>query len=221
MWRLDEFRFDEEIEADEVYVFDDSIGELVPIGRDEAIALAHGRELNLVAWWPVGAEAEMPSCIMSKVSLPLRWEKVTTEPADEPIDERLWFEAPCGGRDLLLEGGGHTFRGRMSAWCPDKDVSYRVSLSEMGEMSEEARYFIRGYLSGNEPNWPEDDGGYTDPDDLVAWQEATRRFRQTGSWYGRWGTCSVCGCVLLPDSASDRCAEHHESTQSSDVKKAP
>jgi hypothetical protein len=208
MWRLDEFRFDEQIEADEVYVFDDSVGELVPMARDEAIALAHGRELNLVAAWPGGAETEIPSCIISKVSLPLRWEKLSDRHVDKPIDERLWFEAPCGGRDFLLEGGTHTFRGRMSAWCPDKEVSYRISLNEMGQMSEEARYFIRGYLSGNEPNWPEDDEGNIDSDDLVAWQEATRRFRQTGSWYGRWGTCGICGCVLLPDVATDRCAEH-------------
>ncbi len=208
MWRLDQFRFDEQIEAAEVLVLDETVGELVAMGCDEAIALAHERGVNLVEWWPAAADDPMPACILSKVALPLRWEAVPGANADDAVDERLWFEATCGGRDFLLDGGAHTFPGRMFAWCPDKEVSYRVSLAEMGEMSDEARYFVRGYLSAAEPDWPAGDDGDVDPDDLAAWRSATRRFRETGSWYGRWGTCEVCGCVLLPDSAADRCAAH-------------
>lgn len=105
-------------------------------------------------------------------------------------------------------GNGHTFIGRIAAWCPQKDVGYNVSLNEMGAMSTESRYFIAGFLAGNEPRYPSDDEGETDEADLIAWQSATRRFRRTGSWYGRWGTCQVCGCVLLPDTAADHCQEH-------------
>jgi hypothetical protein len=75
-------------------------------------------------------------------------------------------------------------------------------------MSEEARYFVAGFLAGNEPGYPADADGETDEADLAAWRAATARFRRTGSWYGRWGTCQVCGCVLLPDTADDRCHEH-------------
>ncbi len=67
---------------------------------------------------------------------------------------------------------------------------------------------IAGFLAGNGPGYPADADGETDDADLAAWQAATTRFRRTGSWYGHWGTCQECGCVLLPDSADDRCHEH-------------
>ena len=68
-------------------------------------------------------------CRIGKVSQPIRWEHVPEpEPAEGP-DPLLWFEAPCGGRDLLVGSGG-TYPGRMSAWCPDKKVGYNVSLAE-------------------------------------------------------------------------------------------
>ena len=122
-----------------------------------------------------------------------------------PVDERLWFDASCGGRDFLV-GNAHTFTGRMTAWCPRKGVTYNVSRSELETMAEETRYFVAGFLAGNEPRYPDDDG--TGEADLTAWAAATARFRRTGLWYGRWGTCAECGCVLLPDSAGDRCQEH-------------
>lgn len=55
---------------------------------------------------------------------------------------------------------------------------------------------------------PLPDMGDTTPEDEAAWRAATRRFRRTGQWFGRWGTGDECGAVLLPDSASHRCAEH-------------
>ncbi|WBC17225.1 hypothetical protein O7600_10500 [Micromonospora sp. WMMA1998] len=201
MWSLAEFRFDEAIEAAEVYL--DSGTGLELMARDEAIALAHERGANLVAWCPPDGEAT-PSCVVAKVSQPLRWEQA---PLDEPaLDERLWFEAPCG-RDVLV-GNGHTFTGRMAAWCPHEGVGYNVSRPGMGAMSDEARYFVAGFLAGNEPRYPADVDGEPDEADLSAWRAALARFRRTGSWYGRWGTCQVCGCVLLPDTADNRCHQH-------------
>lgn len=205
MWSLSRFRYDEGIDAERVDVLlDDG---LEPMSRDDAIAYAHEHGGNLVAWWPAPDDA-CPACVVSKVSLPLRWERLPDEPAPE-VDERLWFEASCGGRDFLV-GNGHTFVGRMAAWCPDERVGYNVSLGEMGEMSDAARYWVAGYLAGSEPGYPydEDADAAAEAADLAAWEAALRRFRRTGEWYGRWGTCRVCGCVLLPDTAADRCAEH-------------
>jgi hypothetical protein len=145
---------------------------------------------------------------LSKVTLPLRWERV--EAVGEEIDERLWFEASCGGRDSLDGRNPHTFIGRMSAWCPHQQVGYNVSLAELAEMSSEARYFVKGFLSGTEPSYPADDEGETKPEDMEAWSAATARFRRTGSWFDRWRTCDESGCVLLPDSSSHRCAEHQD-----------
>jgi hypothetical protein len=201
MWSLAEFRFDEAIDADRVYV-DLGTGRSELMARDAAIAAAHERGLNLVAWWPGGQPPI--SCILAKVTSPLRWERAPAD--DEPIDERLWFEGTCGNRDFII-GNGHTFVGRIAAWCPTKSISYRISLGEIGDMSEESRWYLRGFLAGVEPGWPVDADGDTDEADLRAWRAATRRFRSTGSWYGRWGTCDVCGCVLLPDTAADRCHE--------------
>ncbi|HXS63217.1 MAG TPA: hypothetical protein VN767_10085 [Streptosporangiaceae bacterium] len=209
MWALAEFCFDEGIEAAQVAVFDgagDCAGESRLMARDEAIALARGRGASLVAWWPFAA-GEVPSCIVAKVSVPLRWEELPDDDVPVVADERLWFEAACGGRDFIV-GNGHTFPGRLAAWCPHQRVGYNVSLGEMGAMPVETRYFVAGFLAGHEPGYPVDEQGDSDEADLTAWRSATRRFRRTGSWFGRWGTCEECGCVLLPDSAASRCERH-------------
>jgi len=206
MWSLDQFRFDEGINASQVLLYDDQAGQTKPMSLTEALRIARSRDTNIVAERP--DNDEFPACNLSRVTLPLRWERLPDGDDPEPVDERLWFEGSCGERDFLVEGEGHSFRGRMSAWCPHLRRSYRVSLSEMEPMSEEASYFVRGYLSGSEPNPPTDGDGNTTPEDLLAWRSATKRFRRTGSWYGRWGTCQTCGCVLLPDSGDQRCAEH-------------
>ena len=145
-------------------------------------------------------------CTIGKVALPLRWEVSSGD--RELIDSELWFEGSCGGRDFLVDGYGHTFPGRLSAWCPAEDVYYNVSLSAIGLMSTASRYFIRGFLSGNEPGPPEDEEGEMTPEDHAAWLAASRRFRRTGYWHGRWLTCRECGCVRLPDSAAEHCVAH-------------
>jgi hypothetical protein len=210
MWRLDQFRFDEGIAASQVVFLVDDEEHLMSL--DDGIEFAHARSTNLVAWWPGQVRDDAESCFLGKVAGPLRWERIPEyDDAGPPeIDERLWFEASCGQRDFLQSVGGHTYRGRMLAFCPhDPDFpGYHVSLSEMGEMSVEAEYFVKGYLCGDEAGPPEDDDGDSTPADLIAWSHALRRFRETGSWFGRWQTCEICGCVLLPDTAGNRCAEH-------------
>jgi hypothetical protein len=207
MWPLRWFKFDDAIQSEEVYVTISPDEEALLMPQEDAVAIAHGQGLNLILEWPEQLTTGPPWCWIGKVALPLRWEHLPGDPP-EP-DEQLWFEASCGGRDLLTGNGG-TFPGRMAAWCPDKRVSYNVSFSEIGQMSQQASYFVAGYLAGSQPGPPppKDAGGDIEPDDLAAWIASASRFRRTGSWLGRWRTCQTCGCVLLPDSAADRCREH-------------
>lgn len=160
------------------------------------------------AWGYMASSDHVTSCFVGRLALPLRWEKTPAVPPLASVDERLWFEAPCGGRDYLLEGSGHTFVGRMSAWCPDSQRGYNVWLSEMGAMSDEAQYFVRGFLSGTEPGPPADADGAAPPADLDAWERAIFRFHSTGGWNDGWATCDVCGCVLLAGTWGSRCQEH-------------
>jgi hypothetical protein len=210
MWALRAFRFDDGIKVGEVWLIDEEAtsGRLERMLRDEAIAVARARGQHLIAEWPQDSDGDAPCCLIGAVSAPVSWEQLPdNDEVHDNLDERLWFEASCGGRDLLV-GNPHTFRGRMAAWCPHQNRGYTVSVSEMGAMADETRYFVRGFLSGNEPGPPFDDDHGTDRADEVAWRSALRRFRRTGSWYGRWRTCEICGCVLLPDSHADRCHEH-------------
>ena len=208
MWPLRWFRYDEGIDSPQVYLLDgDGAAELM--SRDDALAIARSRGLHLVPEWPGHQVTGAAWCRIGMVSLPVRWEQLPEpEQAGEP-DPLLWFEASCGGRDLLAGNGG-TFRGRMRAWCPHEQIGYNVPLAEMGHMSQEARYWVAGFLAGNQPGPPPplDPDADTDPGDLIAWRAATSRFRRTGLWFGRWRTCQACGRVLLPDTAADHCQEH-------------
>ena len=69
---------------------------------------------------------------------------------DLEYDDCLWFyHKGCEGRHYLL-GNPHTHYGRMFAWCPEKNTTFCVSESEMNEMSNESKYWIKGFLSGSE-----------------------------------------------------------------------
>jgi hypothetical protein len=214
MWPLRWFHYDEGIDSSEVYLLDGPGGAEL-MSREEALAIARDRGLNLIPEWPEHQVTGPALCRIGAVSLPVRWEQVPEAARAGEPDPLLWFEAPCGGRDLLVGNGG-TFRGRMSAWCPDKQVSYNVSLAEMGQMSQEARYWVAGFLAGNQPGPPPppDPDADTDPGDLTAWRAATGRFRRTGQWFGRWRTCQTCGRVLLPDTNAENCQEHAQGQSS-------
>jgi hypothetical protein len=109
MWSLSEFRFDETIDGDEVYLHLEhgEEGEVLPKGL--AIDIAHARGANLVPDWP-HQEVPVP-CHVALVTEPVRWENAPVDPQPPVIDERLWFEASCGGRDFLSDENGHTFAG--------------------------------------------------------------------------------------------------------------
>lgn len=66
------------------------------------------------------------------------------------VDDKLWFyHKGCEDKHYLI-GNPHTHAGRMLAWCSNKNVTFCVSESEIEDMSLESKYWIRGFLSGNE-----------------------------------------------------------------------
>ena len=127
-------------------------------------------------------------------------------PAD--VDPRLWFEMHgCEGRHYLVDGNLHTFHGRMYFYCPPQNLYTRISKSEIGQCSDETRYFILGYLSGNEPPPPRggDNDLLDDRDPAFAlWRKATEVFRDTGYWWsGDPRTCERCHSELLPSEPGE------------------
>lgn len=118
------------------------------------------------------------------------------------VDPALWFDSmPCG-RHYFVDGNPHTFRGRMWAYCPAKGIYTRVSKGELEHCSREAEYFMRGYLSGNEPGPPisEDEDLLPEEDPrMIRWRIAVELFRETGYWIeGQRPHCDLCGAELLP-----------------------
>ncbi|HLL68773.1 MAG TPA: hypothetical protein VK453_24110 [Micromonosporaceae bacterium] len=105
----------------------------------------------------------------------------TRPPVPPDVDPDLWFDTEHCGRHYLLDGNSHTFRGRMLAYCAERGIHTRVSKGEISDCSEQTRYFVRGFLSGNEPAPPESDSGI-DPA-YLAWSDAAARFRDTGYWH--------------------------------------
>ena len=113
------------------------------------------------------------------------WEAVAVAKGDLPadVDSELWFECRHhpGSRDYLLSTPWHTFPGRMSAWCAERQVSFRVSFSELPpDLSPATQYWVKGFLVGNLPRQPDmdDDDGAA----LAAWQIKARNFLATGQW---------------------------------------
>lgn len=70
------------------------------------------------------------------------------------LDKVLTFEhIGCPGIHYVL-GNPHTHPGRILGWCENKQRSFFFSLSEVVNPSMETKFWIKGYLSGNEPMPP-------------------------------------------------------------------
>jgi hypothetical protein len=122
------------------------------------------------------------------------------------FDENLWFlmGEHCEGKHFLL-GNAHTFRGRMLAWCPAKERSFFVSKSEIGKCSLETKFWVKGFLAGNEPDAPTDknqDSVTPDTEEYKNWLAAVKLFAETGCWNEMQLDCEVCGRSLLPSEAT-------------------
>lgn len=102
----------------------------------------------------------------------------SSEMTPPEIDPDLVFQGThCNGLHYLV-GNPHIRPGRMAAWCEEQQVEITVSLKDMAYISSPAKYWINGFLAGNEPSPP----GSHDSAGLTAWESARRTFRATGEW---------------------------------------
>jgi hypothetical protein len=102
------------------------------------------------------------------------------------VNPKLWFtmDPSCTGKHFLL-CASHTFPGRFTAWCPLKKRSTNCSLSDVKDASKEARYWLKGFLAGNEPPPPRGESGYSleaSSPEFKDWEKRARRFQKTGVW---------------------------------------
>lgn len=94
----------------------------------------------------------------------------------EEIDLRLRITIGSCPVEHYLVGNPHTFRGRIATWCPLDSVEVNVSKSEIVATTDEAKYWIDGFLAGNEPPPPDSD----DPAAEREWENIRHLFRMQG-----------------------------------------
>ena len=116
------------------------------------------------------------------------------------IDEKLWFYLKgddCTEKHYII-GNPHTFHGRIMGYCPKQKKSFYFSITEIERMSVETQYWIKGFLSGNEPEAPIDEDGDTifEGEEYDFWAESIKVFHKTGYWYGDERFCDICGRKL-------------------------
>lgn len=94
----------------------------------------------------------------------------------EGIDPRLRITIGACPVEHYLSYNPHTFRGRIATWCPLDSLEVNVSKFEVRSGTDEALYWIEGFLAGNEPPRPRSD----DPAAEGEWQNIRREFLATG-----------------------------------------
>jgi hypothetical protein len=70
----------------------------------------------------------------------------------------------------------------------------------MDKMSQATKYWVKGYLSGNEPSPPVDEEDFVLPithEDYLHWKESIELFHKTGYWYYGDRQCDICDKRLL------------------------
>ena len=129
-------------------------------------------------------------------------------PSSIQIDANLWVLLhDCSGKHYLLYNP-HTFIGRIAAYCESKNRLTNISKAEIADTSLEAKYWLKGFFAGCEPDCPKTEDGDTLPDDhphVIEWREAIREFPKTGLWYSGAHQCLSCGAKLLPTTLGEHC----------------
>jgi hypothetical protein len=124
------------------------------------------------------------------------------------IDRKLWVIVPgcCDNKRHYLGYNPHTFHGRISVWCPLLNRWTNISKMNISRQSEQSRYWIAGYLNGNEPECPLGADGLPvemDSDEFLLWKRSIYLFTTTGYWNAGTRHCSRCRTQLLHSSLRD------------------
>lgn len=127
------------------------------------------------------------------------------------MDKNLWFtlqDHECQGEHYIL-GNPHTFNGRILGYCTEKGKSFYFSKAEIKNMSLETKYWIQGYLFGNEPEPPTDEEGNMDfnSNSYLHWKESAELFHETGVWLSGERKCEACEKLLLNSWTGLQCKE--------------
>lgn len=124
-------------------------------------------------------------------------------------DKNLWFEhLGCEGKHYLI-GNPHTYVGRMWAWCPKEKRSIFITKADMGKMSNQTKYWVEGFLFGNQPKPPTDIDGMVDfqSEEYKNWEKDVELFRKTGYWTEEKRDCIMCGKLLMPSESNEFCGD--------------
>lgn len=99
------------------------------------------------------------------------------------IDKALSFEHNgCTGLHYIL-GNPHTHPGRIMGWCEKKQTSFFFSLSEVINPTIETKFWIKGFLAGNEPSPPLINGDVDfESEEYKLWQKKLKDFNESGYW---------------------------------------
>jgi hypothetical protein len=96
------------------------------------------------------------------------------------FDRALWVE--MDGDRGYIAGNAHTHRARLHVCFPDQGYTATVSVYEFTAMSAEAHYWLKGFLTGSEPDVYEylgrtqsEDYGPTD-EELVRWNTFVKQY---------------------------------------------
>ncbi|MCG7878323.1 MAG: hypothetical protein AB2669_03395 [Candidatus Thiodiazotropha endolucinida] len=108
---------------------------------------------------------------------------------NEEYDKKLWVEIkpgplvkdPCLGKKHYLVGNPHTRPGRVMVYCPITKKCHVNSFRNFVKLSDEAQYWMQGFLSGNEPHPPLGSDGMYDFTDKE-WVKRIESFHKTGEW---------------------------------------
>jgi len=127
------------------------------------------------------------------------------------IDENLWFylsDDDCMEKHFII-GNPHTFHGRIMGYCPEKKTSFYFSIKEIKSMSIQTEYWIKGFLSGNEPEAPLDEDGDTiySGEKYDFWSKSIQLFHEYGYWHKGERLCDICGKKLYHSWPHLQCEE--------------
>lgn len=114
----------------------------------------------------------------------------------------------CSGKHFIL-GNPHTFHGRIMGFCPQKKECFYFSVTEIKSKSIETEYWIKGFLTGNEPEAPIDEDGDTiySGEEYDFWTKSIHLFHEYGYWHKGQRHCDKCGKKLYNSWPHLECEE--------------